>query len=303
MLDFKPIELKDRAWMDSLLSEEHSRSADFRFNNFYLWKDTYRSMVCTVGDRLGVRVMLSEAKPFYFYPAGRGPLEEILSALEEDAARYGAPLSLWGVTEEKQEILEKAFPHRFVFSENRPAFDYVYAAEKLEKLPGKKLHGKRNHIRRFEQAHRWAFVPLTPQRLEDCWEMNNAWIREKEKNGGKVNHSERNAIRRALDHFEELGLEGGLLEAEGKVIGFTLGEGQTKDTFTVHFEKAFSQIQGAYPMINRCFVQYLRQIYPQLRYINREDDMGLENLRKAKESYQPDFLIAKYTAISRGKWE
>lgn len=296
MIDFKMIELEDKAWMDRLIQKENSRSADFNFNNFYLWKDSYKTMVACRGERLIARIFFRSVRPVYFFPAGSGDLEEVLGVMEEDARRYGARLSLWGITREKKALLETLFPGRFAFAENRASFDYVYELDRLAELPGKAFHGKRNHIRRFQEAHDWRFVPVTAGNLEECWEMNQAWAREKRQAHAEPNPEERNAIRRAISHYSRLGLEGGLLKAEEKIVAFTIGERQSSDTYVIHFEKAFSGIQGAYPMINREFARYIRSRYPDVIYVNREDDMGLENLRKAKESYHPAFLVEKYTA-------
>ena len=126
--------------------------------------------------------------------------------------------------------------------------------------------------------------------------MSQAWAEEMYRLHGRTNPEEQLALKRAFQDFDFLGLEGGLLRTKGEVVAFTIGEKQNGDTYTVHFEKAFSRVRGAYPMINREFVRYVRQLYPEVVYINREDDMGMENLRKAKRSYYPDFMVEKYTA-------
>ena len=103
------------------------------------------------------------------------------------------------------------------------------------------------------------------------------------------------AIARAFEHYDALDLLGGALFAEGELVGFTVGEKISADTFDVHFEKARADLNGAYPTVNREFVKLVRERYPEIAYINREDDMGLENLRKSKESYDPDILLRKFT--------
>ena len=98
-------------------------------------------------------------------------------------------------------------------------------------------------------------------------------------------------MQRSFDHFEELGFSGALLKLDGAVVAYTVGEPLHSDTFVVHFEKAFSHIQGAYPAINREFLAQMCQGYT---YVNREEDLGIAGLRRAKESYHPLFLVAKY---------
>ena len=101
-----------------------------------------------------------------------------------------------------------------------------------------------------------------------------------------------------MDHFEALGLEGGLIRINGSVAAFTIGDRLNGDTYDVHFEKAYAGIQGAYAMINREFARWVREHHPDIKYLNREEDMGVEGLRKAKESYYPDLLLEKYTATA-----
>ena len=129
--------------------------------------------------------------------------------------------------------------------------------------------------------------------------MNEGWTEELERLRGRTNPEERLALELAFRNFDTLGLEGGLLRVNGEVVAFTIGEKQNADTYTVHFEKAFPEVQGAYPMINREFVRYITKLHPEMLYINREDDMGMENLRKAKRSYYPDLMVEKYMATYR----
>lgn len=298
MISFKTIGLEDKAWMDKLMKEEDSRSADFNFSNFYLWKDTYKAMVAQYQGRLIAKVFNRHEKPVYFFPAGSGDLSAAIEAMARDAARFEVPLMIWGVTPKRIKLLEERFPGKFQFTPNDYAFDYVYSVQKLSDLSGKRLHAKRNHINKFEVENRdWMFEPISKQNLCECENMNKRWADENFKLNGRTNPEEQCALKRAFDHFEYLKLEGGLLRAEGEVVAFTIGEKQNSDTYTVHFEKAFSEIRGAYPMINREFAKYVREKHPEIVYINREDDMGMENLRKAKRSYYPDFMVEKYTAV------
>lgn len=107
------------------------------------------------------------------------------------------------------------------------------------------------------------------------------------------------ALRTAMEYYDQLGLEGGLIRVYGEVVAFTMGDFLTRDTFDVHFEKAYSELQGAYAMINREFARWVRAKHPEIKYLNREDDMGVEGLRKAKESYYPDLMVEKYAAVLR----
>ena len=296
-LDFSPAGIEDKPWMDRLIRLEDSRSADFCFTSIFIWDEIFHQQVTQLHNRLLVRLAYQGA-PFYAYPVGTGDLEPVIIALCHDAASFNVPFKLRGITEKHRLELEAAFPGQFEFIPDCYTYDYVYEVEKMATLAGKKLHAKRNHINRFKEANPgWVFEPITLDTLPECMEMTQEWVRQHPNQAGYA--SELYAFHRAFSNFEALGLEGGLLRAGGRVIAFTMGEPLNSDTYIIHFEKAFPHIQGAYPMINQAFAQHIQKTHPQLKYINREDDMGIESLQKAKRSYYPAFLLEKYTAVWR----
>ena len=293
MLSFHPLSLEDKKFIDEIAAMEDSRSADFVFGNMFLWDRKYRQSVCRHGDRLMVRAA-GEHVPIFPFPIGSGDLGSAIEALLEYTGAEGYTLVLRGVEKHHKEQLEALFPGHFTFIHDRDYDDYIYSAEKLSTLSGKKLHGKRNHINRFEATypdHR--FEPLTRAHFPLCMELLSAW------SAGEGEHlvgDEAKAIALAFENFEALGLMGGTLFVNGELAAFTVGEQISSDTFNIHFEKARGDIDGAYPMINREFVRYMLSLLPHIRYVNREDDMGLENIRKSKLSYRPEIILEKYSA-------
>ncbi|MGN0154021.1 MAG: DUF2156 domain-containing protein [Lachnospiraceae bacterium] len=199
------------------------------------------------------------------------------------------------IMEEEFEMIEDWYPGMYQMDFDRDDSDYIYTQEKLAVLSGKKLHGKRNHIHRFEEQNPdWAYERISPENEEACakmamhWCMRNCMDEEENVEYDKIDESR--LVVYAIRHRDELGMIGGALRAKGEIIAITLGERLTPDTFVVHFEKAFSEIQGAYPMINREFVRNELSDYT---YVNREEDLGEEGLRKAKLSYRPDIILNK----------
>ena len=290
----------DRQWVLPLLAAEGEMGCEYNFDNIYLWSRAYPQKLSRLGDRLLVRIQGSLGT-CYLYPAGSGPLAPALDALSQDAAAHGAPLTLVCVTAAQRQALEEQFPGRFSFQEDRDGWDYLYDVNRLADLPGKKLHAKRNHIHRFdEQFPDWMFEPITPANIPECLDLERAWSarrEESEPEAGEESLSEETiAVIEALYHMEPLGLEGGLIRAGGTPVAFSLGSLTTPECFDVHFEKADGDIQGAYAVINREMARMVRQRHPQVRWLNREDDLGLEGLRKAKLSYSPDILLEKFTA-------
>lgn len=295
MLDFRPLELSDKQWIDELVFAEGSKSADFNFGNRYLWDKFYSRLITRCRDRI-VSKIRSPSSLIFDFPIGKGELAPVIEIIWGYSQLKGFPLCIRGITPKHKSELERLFPRKFRFELNRNQFDYVYSAKTLSTLTGKKLHGKRNHINRFTMNNDWSFEPLAVSAIPECLELLDAWTEEnRSKHVYGIDH-ERVAILRGFDNFEALKLEGGVLRVNGRVVAFTVGEAISADTFDVHFEKA---VDGAYPVINREFASLILERYPNILYINREDDMGLPNLRKAKQSYAPEFMVEKYTA----RWE
>ena len=183
------------------------------------------------------------------------------------------------------------FPGRFLIEGDRNDYDYIYTREKLATLAGKKLHGKRNHIARFKDLGDWSYEPMTAENVEECRTMTYTWIHMREEKWNEEMNQEISVLHEAFDHMQELGLVGGVLQRDGQIVAFSIGERLNSETFVVHFEKAYPDLQGAYPMINQQFVEH--EIAGKYKYTNREDDVGEEGLRKAKLSYKPVFMVEK----------
>ena len=205
-------------------------------------------------------------------------------------------LTLWNIVTQTIDLCASDSVREF----NSDSFDYIYSIDKLADLKGKKMHAKRNHINRFNENYPdWMFEPLTPDNRDLCRAMAAEW---RSRRAEEVTEYEKHqyadesvAIHRALDEMEELGIEGGLIRAGGRIVAFALGSRLSIDGYDIHFEKAFDDVQGAYSAINREMARYVRTKYPDVKWINREDDLGLEGLRKAKLSYYPDLLLEKFT--------
>ena len=295
MLEFHPLTLEDRNWCDEIIRAENSRSADFGFGNIYMWDKRYKQLVTRFGDRMLVKLKYEDL-PFFAFPIGTGPLAPVVKELYEFAKMRGYPLRISGITEENKALMEAEFPNCFICCEDEAYFDYIYRTESLATLAGKKLHGKKNHCNRFEAENSWDFVPLTRELIPGCAEMLSQWTEENAERLHDGIADEHEAIMRGFENFGELGLDGGVLRIDGRIVGFTVGEKICSDTADVHFEKAFTEINGAYPMVAREYARLVMRERPEIVYLNREDDMGQESMRRAKESFQPEYKLKKYTA-------
>ena len=297
MIEFKTPQLSDREWVYPLMAAERCAASHCNFANLYLWSRAF----CQKIARLEGRLLIEFCRGFAF-PPGEGPLAPALDALKARAAERGISLTLLNVTPCQKERLEAEFPGRFTFEEDRDSFDYLYDIDRLADLGGKKLHAKRNHIHRFDDRFPdWMLEPITRDNLQECLDMEQRWAaaRHGDAEGADILHEETVAVIEALYQMEALGMEGGLIRAEGAIVAFSLASRTTEDCFDVHFEKACGDIQGAYTVINREMARMIRANHPEVRWLNREDDLGLEGLRKAKLSYYPDILLEKFIAAEK----
>lgn len=296
MINFREIRLEDKEWMTQKLQEDDRQGCEYTFGNNYIWRNIYRVEVAELHDCCVIKFD-ADGDDCFAYPIGNGDKRQVILDLIEDAKERGQKLRLDSILSQDKAQLEEWFPGLFAVSEERDGFDYIYTVEKLTKLAGKKLHGKRNHIARFKENHEWSYEPMTTENKQECLEMNRKWCDRVACKWNQDMSDEFCAVQEAVAHFEELQLSGGVLRAEGEVVAFTIGEPLNSNTFVVHVEKAFPDIQGAYPMINQQFVEHTCQ---EFQYVNREDDTGAEGLRKAKLSYYPDILLEKYSAEYTG---
>lgn len=292
MIDFKHISIEDRAdYEDKLFADTAGRGCEFSFANLYLWGRQ------TIARAHGCILMFSQfdRRSVYPFPLGDGDVKAALDAIIADSRERGIPCRITGVRPEQRELIEKHFPGKFRFHSDRGSYDYVYLTDDLAALVGKKYDGKRNHINKFKKKYpEYTVLPIGADNIAAAEEMANEWYEAKEKeNPDSDFHMEKAALARAFRAYGELGLEGLLLMVEGKIIALTMASRLSPDVLDVHFEKALAGYDGAYAMINCEFAKYIKEKYPEIEYLDREEDMGLEGLRRAKESYQPHHLVEK----------
>lgn len=289
-IQFRRTELEDRQMMHAFFQKFPSRSCEKTFANSLLWSRHYPVTFAVIENTLVFRSM-GKGESFT-YPVGeKGDVKRAIDFLDEYTKERGIPFVLYHITAEQFEQLEAWYPGRFEITYNRDIADYIYESEKLATLSGKKLHAKRNHINKFKATHEnWSYETMSEENLEECFQMALKWRNENECDEDHEKNAEMCVTLNSLRLFKELELTGGVLKIGGQVVAFTIGEPLSEDTFVVHIEKAFADIQGAYPMINQQFVEHECMQY---KYINREEDTGAEGLRKAKLSYRPVFLVEK----------
>lgn len=297
-MEFQTPTILDVDRIGNVMKKNTKCGCEMSLANTILWARHYHTEIAFYGEDIIFRSMREDGNYSYCIDLlDAKDAKALFHKVVQLAQEQKQPFRMYCVTEKEWEMLNSWYPEQYQIEYNRDGADYIYSREKLAALSGKKLHGKRNHIHRFEEANPdWKYETITDENEEECarmamqWCIKNCMSEEDEIEFDKIDESK--LVVYAIRHRKELGMTGGALRVSGKVIAITLGERLTDDVFVVHFEKAFSDIQGAYPMINREFVRHELMKY---MYVNREEDLGLPGLRKAKLSYYPEILLKKGT--------
>lgn len=291
MIDFQKMDLSQKEKYDQFLMNCGERGCEYSFANLNLWG---RQRAAFVG---GYLVLFSqfERRSVYPFPIGKGDMKPVLDAIIHDAHARGIVCRISGLTAQDCMLLDELYPGQFRLHPDRNGCDYVYDIHDLAELKGRKFQKKRNHLNKFRENHPDCHaVPITDDNLPAAQALVQQWYAQHA--GNDDYHLEQQALRRAFANMEALGLEGLLLVENGTPFAMTMGSRLSETTFDIHFEKALDEVDGAYPAINQAFAAHLRNKYPELKYLNREDDMGLPGLRKAKLSYNPHHLVNKFWA-------
>lgn len=296
MIPFTKLRLEQKEQLDRYLLCADKQSCEYSFANLILWG---RKKVAQQHDLLLLQSQF-DRKNVYLFPVGEGDLKSAIDALIHDAQARGIRCCLAALTEEECRLVEQLYPGQFHFYCDRDSYDYVYAVDDLAELKGRKFQKKRNHLNRFRQTHPEAkILPLDENTRVAAFQLAEQWYSDHcAVDPDHDHHLEHQALHRAFAFYPQLGMEGVVLMEQGKLLAFAMGSRLNHDTFDIHFEKALD-VDGAYAAINQGFAAYLRDKYPDVKWLNREDDMGLAGLRKAKLSYCPDHMVEKCWAQLR----
>lgn len=294
MIQFNPVKLSDKSLLQPFLYENQEFLCNWSFPNMILWSETYRPHYTFINNML-VGLTMKDNNPVYGFPIGKGDIKPVMESLMAHAEVNNHPFKMAFLTEEMKQTVENLYPNQFEFEEKRDAFDYIYNVNDLLYLTGKKYQPKRNHINQFKKNYSYIYSPLNASDISDCLEMQKLWCIENEcyiKENCMLK-MENCAVEKALTLFDKMDMKGGVLRVDNKVIAFTIGQALNNYVFEVNIEKALRDYHGAYPMINQQFVEHEMQGY---QYVNREEDVNDDGIRKAKLSYHPVILLKKYIA-------
>lgn len=299
-LIFKPITLDVKPLIDSYTKPWNLECSDLSFTNLFIWGADGKMEYAEKNHVLYIKLDFKGVPVFLWAPIPMYGVEvnyrkAILDGIEYMKQRGVEPTfrSVW--TPFRDKMLE-ACPELFSMPTDI-AWDYVYSRESLATLKGKKLHGKRNHINKFLSKYPdYEYRKLDASMINDCIALYDQWIGEKDEEAAKSMQEEKKSVLLALNHMEALGLTGGTIFIDGKLCAFTVGERLHPHVQLIHIEKANTEYDGIFPMINQ---QYVLHECMDVELINREEDMGIEGMRKAKRSYNPIKMIEKHLLSTR----
>ena len=285
--EFKTLGLEDRAVIEAFLKDCPVEVCELSFGNSFIWRHFDHPRYTVINGNLCLLFEPPDEPPYVLQPVGETGIPETIATCLTVAPRLSRiPVSF-----------AAKFCPGFSCEADRDNSDYVYASADLIELRGKKYDGKRNRISKFERANASRYLRLTPDALPDCRRLFEEWLAEKSANSPMA-EAQNSAIQEALTHFAELDLSGGAIEVEGRITAFSIGERLSSDTAVIHIEIVSPRYDGLAQLMNREFV---RHEFASYAFINREQDMGVPGLRRAKLSYQPHHLVEKHH-IWRADW-
>jgi hypothetical protein len=294
MSDFKPIEIQDKPLFDEFLRLDPPQISELTFTNLFIWRHHYQPAWLQWNECLLIIFHPQTGTTYGLAPFGPGDKKSALDVLSEEIAKQTSDVRICRVEEEF--IKNHMDPAKYAVVNDRDNSDYVYLAKDLISLSGNKYHRKKNHLNQFIKNHAFEYHPLNTELVRRVLGMQEAWCQIRECVVKPDLLAEDFAVREALTYFEELGYQGGAVLINSVVEAFSLGEPLNEDAAVIHIEKANLEIPGLYAAINQLFCL---NAWSNFTYINREQDMGSEGLRKAKESYYPHHMVNKYTLIPK----
>lgn len=291
-MDFKPIDISMKQMVEHYTAKWKLECSEYTFSNLLMWGCGGNIMLAEDEQALYILLHWGNER-FMFAPLTVEPESEYyqtaLDKAEEYMSTHGIDPIFKGISGPIKAAFERCTGYEL--TDDRNNSDYVYTMESLRDLAGKKLHAKRNHIHQFmaQYGERYEYVKITGDMMGECVDVYNEWLSEKSPD--ETDNMELCAIKTLLMHMDVLGIRGGGIRIDGKLAAFTLGQKMDDNVAVVHIEKADNEIMGLYTVINNQFVQHE---LTDVKFINREEDMGMEGLRKAKLSYYPAYMIDKF---------
>ncbi|MDA3967814.1 DUF2156 domain-containing protein [Helicobacter sp. WB40] len=297
-MQWKPLDIQDRDIINEFINTKEILVSDINFTNFYLWHYSRHISYCILNDCLVIKTQYPNQTPFIFYPIhkknNKEKIKKTILELIEICHAKGFVFSIHSLSNVDKEELESILPNTFSYTFREDRSDYIYSIEELIELKGKKFHKKKTHINRFNERYNFTYEDINSSNKDEVIEVYKNWFGKISDTASDGLKNEYIGIIESLKEMEILKFTGGILRVDGEIIAFSFAEVLNKDTIVVHIEKANIDYQGAYQAINR---EFLANKWSNYKFVNREEDLGIEGLRKAKQSYNPLYLQEKFDAV------
>jgi len=279
--EFKMIGLEDKDCLAAFIARYPSEACEINLGNILIWRQFDHSKFTIVNGNLCILCEPPSEPAYFLQPLGENKIPETIAVCLNFAPRLSRI----------PESFAARYCSEFKCEPDPNNFDYVYLAKDLIHLRGKRYDGKRNRIRKFERSQSFRYLKLTEDHVDGCRRLFEKWLEKKASSDGAFPSVWRHVIEEALAHLTEIGLRGGVIEIEGRIAAFSIGEKLTGDTAVIHIEIVDSFYEGLPQLMNR---EFIKNEWAECQFINREQDLGNPGLRRAKMSYHPHHLVKKY---------
>jgi hypothetical protein len=278
--DFKAVGLEDRPYFQEQIVQYPSEACEINFANVFIWRKYERPKYTIIEDNLCVLVEPLDEPAYFLQPIGKSRISETIRICLSAAPRLSR----------LPEPFIQDYCSEFHSELDRDNFDYVYETADLIYLGGKRYDGKRNRIRKFEKNHAYRYLRLSPIHFDECLRLLEDWFNAKSPEMGLLG-AQRDALIETLGHYDSLGLVGGAIESEGRIVAFSISQELFPGTAVIQAEIVNPAYDGLAQLMNR---EFIKNEWAASRFINREQDLGVPGLRRAKTSYHPHHFVKKY---------
>lgn len=293
-MEFTELNINDKKLFDEYFKLYNPQESELNFTNLFMWRNYYNIKYSVIDGFLCIFANPKDDEPFAFFPAGdlnKNDVLQTLNKMKEYFLFNKQNLLLKRVPENQLKYINKIIENSEDVQFDLNNSDYVYKTEDLISLKGKKYDGKRNHINNFQKLYEFEYKIINEMNLNECSKIMDKWCAERTCEEHSAFYCEKLANIELINNYSKLECKGAMIKVDGEYEAFTIGEMLNKDTAVIHIEKAVTKIRGLYSFINKAFAE---NEWHEVEYINREQDLGVEGLRKSKNSYHPEKLIKKY---------
>ncbi|MDX9888116.1 MAG: phosphatidylglycerol lysyltransferase domain-containing protein [Anaerovoracaceae bacterium] len=299
------VTLENRPILEEFLFGYDYKTSGLSYSSLYMWRKINNFRWEMVGDYLCIsglsHLELEDGIecPFMFPPLTRTgnydgkKLKETLYMAKERFEEKEQVFNIRLMPIHMLDILRESCPGEMKYTDDRPNYDYLYLIQDMIDLKGRPYHGKKNHLNYFINNYEHEYIELTSKHTDEAMEFIHEFNARKDVPPHEkiMLEMEAEAMQDVFENLEKVGYLAGAIRIDGKIEAIAIGGQLNRNTITEHVEKANVQYRGLYQMINH---EFCKAVGKNFKFINREEDMGIPNLRKAKLSYKPVKLVEKY---------